>query len=197
MSPPTIFGLHNVSQAISVFPFVCASPFQRNLLHITYTLCSTCLGKRNICAQKVRIEIRTLLTNCNLPAKDRNLTVHVEILPNILSRRGWHCSTESFLELRGTPRYLKASSPLVNSVCCSINYWVASNTPPKYIQLLFWLGMSQDTLENFWKHSCSRVVEGITPLQNSRRSSAKLSCMIWCLWHLGWNSKLFFLSKSS
>jgi len=135
-SPPATFGQQSMSHATSAFPLTCVSPFHRNLLHIVSILFRTFFGSRKICDQNPCIEISTLFTNYNLPAYDKNLTVHVVILPSILSIKGWHCPTDSFLELKGTPRYLKGSSSLTKPVFCRITFCISTDTPPNYTQLL-------------------------------------------------------------
>lgn len=136
VSSPTTFGHQRMSHATSAFPLTCVSPFHRNLLHVISILFRTCFGSRKICDQKACIDISTLFTNCNLPAYDKNLTVRVVILPIILSISGWHYPTDNFLELKGTPMYLKGSSPLTEPVFCRITCCISADTPPKYTQLL-------------------------------------------------------------
>lgn len=171
LSPPATLGQHIVSHAMSAFLLLYASRFHKNPLHIDSTVCKISRRMRNICVQKAYIEARTLFINWSLLAYDRNLTVHVLIFPTILSNNGWHWLRDKFFELSGTPRYLKGRVPLVKPVYINILCWMGSGTPPKYTKLL---ARSPDTLENCWKHSNNSAVDGMSPLQNNKRSLQSL-----------------------
>lgn len=79
---------------------------------------------------------------------------------------------------------LTASLNSTKPVCCRINCSISSESPPKETQLLSWFALMPDTFENCWKHLYRSALYLVSPLLNSGRSSAKLNCMMCCLWHL-------------
>ena len=102
-------------------------PFQRNWLHIELILLMQAFGRMKAEHQKVLIPAITVFMNSCLPANERVFTDQDENLFFICWIRGWQFGKESFLELRGSPKYQKGSVPLIMpveawivSVSCSV-----------------------------------------------------------------------------
>lgn len=64
--------------------------------------------------QKLTMREITKASNCNMPEKDKVLTVHDLNLSISLFNKGSYSKILSFLDIRGTPRYLIRREPIRN-----------------------------------------------------------------------------------
>lgn len=128
-SPLADLGIHNWSHDTNAFLDASQLPVQRKVLQILASSWVTFFGNRNTWAQYVCTSNRTLLISCNLPLYYSSLVVQHLIFDIILSTTGIHCCMVSFLEDRGTPRYLKGSSPKVNCISFKICSFNSIETP--------------------------------------------------------------------
>lgn len=144
----------------------------------------TLLGIMKGWAQKACIPNKILWTSWTLPTYESFLAGHEVIFYVILSIKGCHCMILNFFVDRGTPRYLKGRSPVVNPKCCKICCCSAIETPPKYTALLLWLACSPDIFvngKNLWYTASTDI---ISPLAKIKRSSAKHKWLILSFEHL-------------
>jgi hypothetical protein len=90
-------------------------PDQRNLLNFCSKSCITFLGNIKTQAQNICRLAKTEDRSCNLPTKDSFLTSQESILEDMLEIRLSQSAAESLLEMRGTPKYLIAST--LSGIC--------------------------------------------------------------------------------
>lgn len=108
--------METFSHATFAAPLPSSFPFQRNLEQRKSISDKHAFGSIKAEDQKLIIPEITVEINCNLPAKDKERTVHPRNFDFIVWIRGAQCRTDSFFVHRGTPEYLTGSVPAVRPV---------------------------------------------------------------------------------
>ena len=173
--PPSFLGLQQSSQDTLTCFVTLEEPPHRNLAQTDWIFLKTPFCRNKLDAQYPWTPKRTIFNNCSLPAWLRNKLVQQSICLHSRKIRGKQSWLESFVEIRGRPRYVMGNlpswKPVEVMVCCIISW----ETLAKKHWLLAQLGFKPETDEKQLTPAMILATDSISPLQNRNTSSAKIS----------------------
>lgn len=114
LSPPLAFGLQILFQATSAHLILSPLPFHRKDLWISLIFCSIPFGAGSIDRRYYGTACKTALVRTRRPAKFKALFVQCLHFFSILAITFSQCIFCHGLRVRGAPRYLNGSLPILN-----------------------------------------------------------------------------------